>query len=225
MIGLIPGALDQGPTPSERYEQIGRPQKFPLPLCSFVWRPGDLVTPIRWPSSMVDKTAFLGDFGLTKRIDSPTTDHCLPPDIYCPPELFHQGFEPSYESDTWGFMCVFTTLMTGFNPFDIWTGSGTLSAMAAILGPLPQEWDGRYKWPHHYPEEKRRKWYDQSIVPEDSLGDMLDRTREGLEARERELILEVMHKGFRYQPSQRISAQQLLEDESFRELMSMHGIE
>ncbi|KAI7783646.1 hypothetical protein LA080_011574 [Diaporthe eres] len=123
----------------------------------------------------------------TSRIDSPATDHCLPPETCCPPELFHQGFEPTYESDMWGFMCVFTTLMTGFNPFTGWSDSGAL---------------GR-----------------------DSLGDFLDRTREDIGPREREFILEVMHKGFLYQPSKRLSAQQLLDDESFRELMSIHGID
>lgn len=174
---------------------------------------------------MLDKTAFLGDFGLTKRIDSPATDHCLPPETCCPPELCHQGFEPTYESDMWGFMCVFTTLMTGFNPFTGWSDSGALGSMFEMLGPLPQEWEGRYKWPHHYPDEKRAKWYDHSRVPGDSLGDFLDRTRKDIGPRERELILEVMQKGFQYQPSKRISAQQLLDDESFRELMSIHGIE
>lgn len=74
MLGLVPGALDQGPTPSERYKQVGRPQKFPLPSCDFVWRAGDLVAPIEWPSSIVAKTAFLSDFGLTRRAGSPVTD-------------------------------------------------------------------------------------------------------------------------------------------------------
>lgn len=79
MLGLIPGALDQGPTPSKRYKQVGRPQKFPLEPCEYIVRPADLVTPIRWRPSMVAKTAFLGDFGLTKRADSPMTDDYLPP--------------------------------------------------------------------------------------------------------------------------------------------------
>ncbi|KAG6357010.1 hypothetical protein INS49_014886 [Diaporthe citri] len=209
MIGLIPGALDQGPTPSERYKQVGRPEKFSLPLCTFS-----------------TKTAFLGDFGLTRRIESPATDPCLPPETCCPPELLHEGSESTYKSDMWGFMCVFTTLMAGFNPFTGWSDSSTLGSMFEMLGPLPQEWEGRCEWPHHYPEEQRRKWHDHPRVPEDSLGDLLDRTREeDLGPRERELTLEVVHKGFRYQPSERISAQQPLDDESFWELVAIHGIE
>ncbi|KAG8164073.1 hypothetical protein KVR01_005991 [Diaporthe batatas] len=224
MVSLVPGAFDQGPTPTERYKQVGRPEKFPMPVSDMIWRPGDLVSSIEWPWSMVGKTAFLGDFGLTRHIDSPATDHALPPFHCCPPELFHEGFEPTYESDMWGFMCVFTTLMTAFSPFDTYDKSGTLGSMFDMLGPLPQEWKGRYRWPNHYPEEERSKWYDDSRVPEDSLEGLLGRTREDLGPRERELILDVMHKGFRYQPSQRIGAQQLLDDDSFRELMSIHGI-
>ncbi|ROV91869.1 hypothetical protein VMCG_09214 [Cytospora schulzeri] len=227
MLGLIPGALDQGPTPSERYKQVGRPQKFPLAPCQYIGRPGDLVAPIRWLSSMVAKTAFLGDFGLTKRADSPTTDNYLPPRPCIPPELFHIGFEPSYESDIWSFICIFTTLMTGFSPFDGWNDTGTLGCMVDLLGPLPRDWEGRYKWPHHYSYEERCKWYDQSRRPEDPLESFVHGCN-GIPAgsrKERQLILEVLQKGFRYEPSQRISAQQLLNDASFRELLSINGIE
>lgn len=227
MIGLIPGALDQGPTPSERYKQVGRPQKFPLPTCDFVWRPGDLVAPIEWPSSMVGKTAFLGDFGLMKRADSPVTDDYLPPLTCCPPELLHKGFEPTYASDMWGFMCIFHTLMTNYTPFSGWSDSGPLGFMTHELGPLPQEWEGRYQFPWHYPDAERDKWYDQSRSPRGSFFErFLDRCRKELVgSRERELIVEVMYKGFRFQPAERPTAQQLLEDPSFRELLSTHGIE
>ncbi|ROW00215.1 hypothetical protein VSDG_03562 [Cytospora chrysosperma] len=227
MIGLIPGALDQGPTPSERYKQVGRPQKFPLPTCDFVWRPGDLVAPIEWPSSIVGKTAFLGDFGLMKRADSPVTDDYLPPLTCCPPELLHKGFEPTYASDMWGFMCIFHTLMTNYTPFSGWSDSGPLGFMTHELGPLPQEWEGLYQSPWHYPDAERDKWYDQSRSPRVSFFErFLDRCRKELVgSRERELIVEVMYKGFRFQPAERPTAQQLLEDPSFRELLSIHGIE
>lgn len=117
MVGLIPGALDQGPTPSERYKQVGRPQKFPMSMCDYIWRPGDLVGPIRWPSSMVDKAAFLCDFGLMKRAGSPLTDDYLAPFSWCAPEILHEGFELTYESDMWSFMCVVHTLILDHNPF------------------------------------------------------------------------------------------------------------
>lgn len=226
MLGIVPGALDQGPTPSERYNQVGRPQKFPLPTCEWIWRPGDLVAPIQWPSNMVAKTAFLSDFGLSMRAGSLITDDCLPPLPCVSPELFHEGFGHTYESDMWGFMCVFATLMTNSSPFDGWSASGPLGCMARVIGPLPREWDGRYKWPRHYSEEERRKWYDQSRTPDYPLEALLDLSREDLMgSKERELILDVFHKGFRYQPSERVTAQQLLDDASFQELMSIHGIE
>ncbi|ROW11120.1 hypothetical protein VMCG_00957 [Cytospora schulzeri] len=223
MLGLIPTALDQGPTPSERYKQVGRPQKF---WYDFGWRSGDLVAPIEWPKSMINQSAFLGDFGLAKRAGSPLTDDYLPPRACCAPELFHKGFEPNYASDMWGFMCIFYTLMTGWSPFTGWSDSGTLGCMTRELGPLPREWEGRYKWPDHYPDEERT-WYDQSRSPRAFFfEDSLDHCREDLVGtRERELIVEVMRKGFRYQPLQRITAQQLLEDTSFLELMSIHGID
>ncbi|KAJ0116238.1 hypothetical protein J7T55_005184 [Diaporthe amygdali] len=226
MLGIVPGALDQGPTPSERYNQVGRPQKFPLPTCEWIWRPGDLVAPIGWPSNMVAKTAFLSDFGLSMRAGSPITDDCLPPLPCVSPELFHEGFGPTYESDMWGFMCVFATLMTSSSLFDGWSAPGPLGCMARVIGPLPREWDGRYKWPRLYSEEERRKWYDQSRTADYPFEALLGLSREDLKgSREQELVSDVLHKGFKYQPSERITAQQLLDDAPFQELMSIHGIE
>lgn len=99
--------------------------------------------------------------------------------------------------------------------------------MTRELGPLPREWEGRYKWPLHYPDEERCKWYDQSRGPRGLFFEnFVDRCREDLVgSRERELIVEVLYKGFRLQPSERLTAQQILEDTAFLELMSIHGIE
>lgn len=226
MVSLVPGALDQGPTPSERYKQVGRPQKFPVAEGDALWKAGDLVAPLAWPESMVGKTAFLTDFGLTRRIGAPRSDNWLPPTSYCPPELFHNGFEPTYQSDMWGFMCIFTFLMTNHKPFVGFGICDTLDFMRDTLGPMPREWEGRFKWSSDSSEEEPYGWYDQSRGPKFSLETILDRDREDLVgSRERELILEVMYKGFRYQPLQRLTAQQLLDDASFLELMSMYGIE
>lgn len=229
MLGLVPGALDQGPTPSERYKQIGRPKKFPLPECSFVWRPGQLVAGLTWPAHMVAKTAFVGDFGLTKKASSPLLDDNRQPEEFRPPELFHEGFEPTYGSDMWSFMCVFHALITGDGPFfGGWYEHGVLGSMASTLGPLPPEWEGHYKWPKYYSDEERQKWYDQdrALVVSRTLESYVDDGRPDLAgSRERELILEVMRKGFRYKPEERITAQGLLNDASFVELMAMYGIE
>lgn len=229
MLGLVPGALDQGPTPSERYKQVGRPKRFPLPECSFIWRPGELVAGLSWPPHMVANAAFVGDFGLTKSACSPLADDNLTPEMFCAPELHHEGFEPTYGSDMWSFMCLFHVLITGDGVFfGGWYPPGLLGSMADTLGPLPPEWEGRYKWPKYYPEEVRRKWYDQEGVPvaADSLESYVDRARPDLlGTRERELILEVMRKGFRYKPEERITAQGLLNDASFVELMGMYEIE
>lgn len=229
MLGLVPGALDQGPTPSERYKQVGRPKKYPLPGCAFVWRPGELVAGLIWPPDMVAKTAYVGDFGLTKSACSPLSDHNLPPELFRPPELFHEGFDPTYGSDMWSFMCLFHLVITGHSAFiGGWYPPGVLGSMADALGPLPSEWEGLYKWPKNYSDEKRRQWYDQKRAPEASrsLESSVDRGRPELAgSRERKLILEVMRKGFRYKPEERITAQGLLKDASFIELMAMHGIE
>lgn len=224
MFGLKPNGLDQGPTPAERYRQIGRPQKLPLQVGEATWRPGDLVAHIIWPDALLDKSIFLGDFGLTIRTDSPPTDGFEPPLPFYAPELFFKGHVPSFASDIWGYMCVFTCLFIGSSPFGIWHPFMTLSRMVDALGPLPQEWDGRFDR-HLNPDQETGGWFDQSKVPDDYQDELVDSMQSDLVGtRERELILDVMRKGFKFQPLERITAQQLMNDASFLELLSMHGI-
>lgn len=224
MIGLRPDTLDQGPTPLERYKQVGRPQKVPLTSGWSSWRPGELVAPIDWPADLLSATAFLGDFGITIRASSAVKDNSRPPLSFCAPELLFEGHEPSFASDMWSYTCVFASLIIGFCPFLGWNYSNTLQQLVDTLGPLPQEWQGRFHSSSSSGQEMP-EWYDQSKVPGDPLGALIDRRYSSLAgSRERELILDVMHKGFRYQPSDRITAQQFLTDASFLELLSIHGI-
>lgn len=223
ILGLKSSAIDRGPTPEKRYSQIGRPKKWPLPEADFVWRAGELVAPVDWPSDLIDKSAFLGDFGLTIRAGSAVLDEALPPHSFCAPELYHKDYSPSFGSDMWGYACIFATVIIGFSPFGGWGALGTLDQMVNVLGPLPEKWKSSFTWRE---DENHHKLYDQSRIPTDSLGAMLNRCREDLVGTwERDLILDVLEKGFRYEPSERMTAQQLLTDTSFLELMSIHGVD
>lgn len=139
-MGLTPNAIDQGPTPAKRYDQIGRPRKWPLPEVDFVWKAGELVAPVDWPSNLIAKAAFLGDFGLTIRAGSTVVDDALPPNSFCSPELYHKDYSPSFASDMWGYTCIFATVIIGFSPFGGWGKLGMLDQMVGLLGPLPERW-------------------------------------------------------------------------------------
>lgn len=100
---------------------------------------------------------------------------------------------------------------------------GTLDQMVGMLGPLPQQWENSFTCRK---DERHSGLYDPSRIPTDSLRAMLDRCREDLVGtRERDLIVDVLEKGFRYEPSERITVQQLLSDASFPEIMSIHGVD
>ncbi|KAH8788017.1 protein kinase [Diaporthe sp. PMI_573] len=223
IMGVIPNALDQGPTPEKRYCQIGRPKKWPLPDADFVWKAGELVAPVDWSSELISKNAFLGDFGLTIRAGSMLADKALPPHSFCAPELYHRNYGPSFGSDMWGYTCIFASVIIGFSIFGGSGALGTLDQMVGMLGPLPQQWENSYTWRK---DDTHPGLYDPSRIPTDSLGAMIDRCREDLVGtRERDLILDVLEKGFRYEPSERLTSEQLLNDASFLELMSIHGVD
>lgn len=223
MVGIKSDAIDQGPTPAKRYDQIGRPRKWPLPEVDFVWRAGELVAPVNWPSDMLTKTAFLGDFGLAIRAGSPVVDDAVPPYAFCAPELHHKGYSPSFGSDMWSYGCIFATVVLEFSPFVGWGIVGALDQTADVLGPMPHHWENSFKEPQ---DERLPRLYDQSRTPTNPLGGLIDHNMKHLVGtRERDLILNVLEKCFRYEPSERLSAEQLLEDASFLELMSIHGVE
>lgn len=70
MLGLVPGTLDQGPAPSERFKQLDCPQKFPVPSSNSIWKPGDVFAPTNLPLNIIRRTAFLNDFGLSRLQDA-----------------------------------------------------------------------------------------------------------------------------------------------------------
>lgn len=61
------------------------------------------------------------------------------------------------------------------------------------------------------------------LIPrERDLAARIARMRPDTSQAERELVLSIMHKGFCYLPERRITAEQLLQDPSFRAIMDIY---
>ncbi|KAF2669856.1 kinase domain-containing protein [Microthyrium microscopicum] len=206
-----------------KHQYLGRPQKIMLP--NTIWKRADLVLPIAETISenLLQDTIYLADFGLSFKTDQPVPDiKGFPPGLYRAPELWH-GIKCDYARDIWSYMFIFTHLYLGVRP---WLGNGSstvLANMVKILGPLPQQRMGHYE----HPPSGDVSWYCQSRVPDlrlEALDAKIQRLRPEVSEIERSHFLSVIAKGFCYLPENRITAGELLDDESFRALMEHYQL-
>lgn len=137
----------------------------------------------------------------------------------------HQ-INPTFASDMWSYMCIFTELYLKWPLFGPGFFGGGFRFVAElfvrVLGPLPLSWKGSYDGDGE-PDES---WYDQSKVsePEMSLESRVTQSRDTVEPAEQQLVLSILRRGFSYLLEERLSAGELLEDASFKALMDRYGV-
>nr|RBQ87700.1 hypothetical protein FVER53263_20384 [Fusarium verticillioides] len=202
-----------------KYGEIGRPKK--VRLDPDLWKAGELVMPMKADKRLIGDNVSLGDFGLAIKSGTSVSQKLQSPAIYCAPERVHDQ-NPTSATDMWSYMCILAELYMGYALF---YGSGNSSIVSCIvhaLGPLPATWKGTYKaggvatdW-----------WYDQDyeLDPTASLEAKLARLRPEVDGAERALVISVLRKGLSYLPQDRLTARELLEDASFKDLMQIYGV-
>jgi serine/threonine protein kinase len=203
---------------SDKYKSFGQPIKLHTPPT--VWKAGEIVKPMDIPSTFLTDKFHLADFGHSIKIGVSVTPKWIGPWIYCAPELFH-GKDPSYASDMWSYMCLFSELYTKLTPFHPYLGGALLDRHVFRLGPLPQKWEAHYNGP----DPKEESWYNQNPTPdpERTLKRLIQFTRPEISTAEHDLVLSIMSRGFNYLPERRLAAVQLLHDPDFQPLMEMYG--
>ena len=196
-----------------KYLYIGRPKKTVLPSG------GELVRPLTVPKRLITDAVYLGGFRMVTEAGTEVMDKAPSRvDIrYYAPERFH-NINPSFASDMWSYMCLFSELYLGFVP---WTRCGHISvitAMVGTLGPLPRKWKGCY----NYLGTPGNWWYDQRRRPTLTLESIIKRERPEVSEVERNHIVTIMSKVFCYSPDDRLTATQLLQDTSFKAVMKIY---
>lgn len=202
---------------SEKYKQIGRPRK--MRLWTEQWKDGELVMPMKPKDELIGDSIVLGDFGLAHKAGT-STQTMQSPATYCAPERVH-NISPSYGSDIWSYMCIFFELYTGTCLFQGWGHASVVSSIVNTLGPLPDSWKGTY----HVGGSGEDKWYDKKakMDTEFDLMERLTQLRPDVGARELELVVAILRRGLVYQHEKRITAAELLENDSFEKLMSIYA--
>lgn len=201
-----------------KYELLTRPLKRAIQDVE-LWKPGELVRPIRVPETLRTEDFYLADFSLAMKVGDPVAQPGDPPLCFCSPERLH-GEAPSFACDMWSYMVNFVELYQGGRPFHDGYIGGVLTTITARLGPLPERWKGSYIY-----DDCLDSWYDQNRTPDknNTLATGLARYRPDADPAERELVLSIMQKVFLYSPEERLTATQLLADSSFKALMARYG--
>ena len=190
-----------------------------MSLGDYLWKQGELVQQIATPLELLGSKLYLGDFGLTIKDGTSVNVKQQAPYYLCAPERLH-GADPSRASDMWSYMCLFASLYLGANVFYGNGGESTAFSWVEQLGAMPEQWKGRFWWP----EEVKDTWYNCTTTPDPKrdLAARIARMRPDTNQAEREHVLSIMSKVFCYLPEQRITADQLLQDPSFKAIVEMY---
>ncbi len=132
-------------TPKMAYETFCRPRSRNLRRLVEPWKEGDLVLPMKVDQGKLQGKIFLADFGLAIKSGTPVKRESKLqfPAIYCAPERLH-GEHPSFASDMWSYMCLFSELYFGVLLFRDASDAFIPSSLVQTLGPLPKQWAGKY---------------------------------------------------------------------------------
>lgn len=212
-------SLDNRLSTTDKYKLLGRPQKMPLQPPQ--WRPGELLLPMKPQQDLIDSKIMLGDFGFAIEATTMKRTTFQSPAIFCAPERFHQ-MGPTFASDIWSYMCVFAELYVDIPFFHGAAHSTAITSIVDTLGPLPWSWKEQYDG--HNPRDDN--WYDSQRLtqPLRDLEAIAQRVRPDVGPAERKLVLFILRWGLSYNPDRRPTAQQILENHSFKALLGMYGV-
>jgi serine/threonine protein kinase len=93
---------------------------------------------------MLKKTVYLGGFGMSIIAGTEVEEKVLWPIDYRAPEQF-RNVNPSFASDMWSYMCLFTQLYLATTPWHHNTCVRLINHMVNSIGPMPEQWKGHYK--------------------------------------------------------------------------------
>ncbi|CEL04123.1 hypothetical protein ASPCAL05255 [Aspergillus calidoustus] len=203
---------------SDKYKELGRPLREPIPHVKHPFKQGGLVRAINTPNHLRTDDFYLGDFGLSQKITDSKSQRGYPDLKFCSPERLHRK-EPSPACDIWSYMVVFSILYLDFSLFSS-IETSVIGDHVRCLGPLPAEWKGCYTHP-----SGRDSWYDQSAKPDPKhdLASKVALRRGDADPVERGHVVSNMAKVFVYDPAKRPTATELLRDPDFRAIMNRYG--
>lgn len=207
--------IDQWTT-EKVYQAFGRPQK--VRLANNLAVSGDLVAPVEIPYDLLAPRVYLSDFGQTIAAeDRVEGNYYASPLAFCAPERFH-GHRPSFASDMWSYSIVFASLLVGFEV----TWGNDIDQIVALAGRFPKDWRTKFAITDCQAEER---WYDDTLPMSqflESLEKKIDRADGDVPSAVKDSALRLLRRGLAYDPEQRITATEMLQDRDFHDIMSYY---
>jgi serine/threonine protein kinase len=212
-----------------KYRYFGRPRKISLvdyhgQPAEYLGKPGDLVKPMVVPRNLLTNNVYLGDFGMAIEAGASVNFKPQQPFQFCAPERFH-NVDPSPASDMWSYMTIVVALYTGFPPFHGALYEQVMQGWCDVLGPMPAHWKGHYLRVSDPKAINSDRWYDHAGAGhlKHSLASKVEKRRPDLSTEELNLAVRVFLKVLQYEPQDRLTAGQLLEDDDFNALLAIYG--
>ncbi|OTA59110.1 kinase-like protein [Hypoxylon sp. EC38] len=188
--------------------------------------PKEVVRPLEFPilDNYLLGNICIIDFGQSYHANKPPVGLGIPL-FYFPPELCF-SYPPSKKSDVWALACIIFEVQTlrplvpmVFQSFEILVGT-----LRFTLGPLPEEWRALYS--DVYASEDLHGqgapeiWFDEDSPLEWPLPSLIDEKASHLSLGEKEGLLHLLQVMLAFEPSQRISAKEVLDNPWIREAPS-----
>ncbi|KAG6847351.1 hypothetical protein H0H93_008707 [Arthromyces matolae] len=159
----------------------------------------------------------LCDFGSAFYGDKPHTDD-VQPDVYRSPEVI-LDVPWSYEIDIWNVGCLVWDIFEGTHLFHgvdpehgVYRGRAHISEMIALMGPPPPEFLAKGSLRSKFFDEQGEFNAGIEIPPRISLAE-LETTLKDQDLEDRELFLRFLAKMLQWDPKDRSTAKELLQDE------------
>jgi len=198
----------------EIYKHLGSPSTAPLRPKSRgppgAFGPSEVVQAIQYSNldlALLNGTIQIIDFGESFFIDNPPSKILGTPLSFLAPELMF-GWRASVHSDIWALGCLIFELCASRELFFSFFGTNVeaLSAIIHTLSPLPQEWRDRY----YDRETQLHGFFDPLKEQRHSLSFLVDKITPKLSPIESKNFLDLLHSILQYNPSSRLSIDQIL---------------
>lgn len=157
------------------------------------------------------------DFGQSFFAKNPPDGLGTPPSFFAPEMCF--GFPPSEKSDIWALACLTFEIQNSMRLFPIVFDNVyiMIGTIVNVLGSLPKRWEHLCIYRDQTEFEHVSWWYNESFQPSRPLASLVSEHNPHLLPSQQETFLNFLRGMLAYEPTQRLSAKDIIRHPWFSE--------